>query len=295
VVDMRIEDFPKYYVGVCPHYMFLKEYFQSIDVTELQNHLNKGNEIKLPKDIANLDGIFLNEAMTFLRMSVINLLGYKFLMSGSYLAWGYVTLYYSMFYAVNCLLRLAGFAIVHIEDLQSDKIIRFLIRRSSDGKVYHMGGVKKSEHKVIWNNFASIYKWIDSDTCREIIWERITWNYDLLFPSQSQEKHAKKEARIMAEYNFLDPNFSNFPDPNVAESLSDLQMNYGNVEISAGELIKQCIKLITEIGLKSHYREKYLIFFRGLLDHVDDFQTKIEFRDIVKNWIKEAIDKLEMR
>lgn len=286
---MNTEQLPAYYSNIAPSTRFLKEYFTRLRFNDLQNAVKSNAMFKR----SAFDAFFLNEAMTFLRMSVINLLSYKFLMIGRYLAWGYVTLYYSEFYAISSLLRLSGVAVVHVDDLDSDRTQRFELRRTTNPPGYKMFSVRKREHEFIWNTFATEYKdWVDADAGKYRISERVRWNYELLFPSQSGEKHAKDEVKIVAENNFLDPNFGNFPNSEAAEYYADLRINYGSEEISAGELIRQCFKLLTDIADSSKYKDSYLNFFKSLMEHVDDFQTQHAFRETIKGWIQEAISRL---
>ena len=119
---------------------FLKEFFSKKSQSKNLRHRIKNNENILQQELP-IDEIFLIEALTFLRLSIFNFLAYKDLMCGNYLAWSKVTWYYSIFYAINGMLRLDGKAIIHVDGI-SFQLIR-------DGKFhsYKMTKSKGNEHK----------------------------------------------------------------------------------------------------------------------------------------------------
>ena len=170
---------------------FLKEFFSRIRHDDLKNKI-KRNEI-ISQQTLPIDEMFLTEACVFLRLSVFNFLAYKDLMCNNYLAWAKVTLYYSIFYAINGLLRLAGKAIIHAVYIgqnhnNDDKIISFQLSRRKNSHSYIMEGTKGNEHKKIWKIFSNTFPNLSDTRISNFIRnERVSWNYNLFFASQTMD------------------------------------------------------------------------------------------------------------
>ncbi|GAG77414.1 unnamed protein product, partial [marine sediment metagenome] len=103
------EDLASYYANARPSYDFLKERLRPFSRDDIRKLIKQKNPVP------GLDPYFLKDATEFLRHSILNLLAYKFLMCGNFLACGEVTIYYSTFYLINSMLRLKGFAVVHMD------------------------------------------------------------------------------------------------------------------------------------------------------------------------------------
>jgi hypothetical protein len=184
-----------YWKGISPDYRFLKEFLREMKRERVKEMVDKIVERRY------FDKFFLNEIHHFLRLSIINLLSYKYLMCGNYYAWGNVSLYYGYFYIINCLLRMQKFAIVHINFFQ-DTLLIIIIDRYSNPNYYIVKNCRGREHQILWNTFEQYYRNLSSDDIGEFFRvHRNEWNYDPFYASQTTNRfslyHAKKSAKII--------------------------------------------------------------------------------------------------
>lgn len=273
-----------------------------MDIERVREYTKKKAVIKSSQ--LSIDEIFLFEARNFLRLSIFNLLAYKHLMCSRYLAWGKVTLYYSYFYSISCLLRLAGHAVIHLtkpEDLLEPKdknriysdTLTFQLVRNSNSHDYQMMPMRENEHKFVWNTFSTLYPALSTHITGQLtIEERIRWNYELLYPSQATAEFAISEARKYCENNFLSPDFGISYTAEEADHLENLIANYGYEEMYAGDLIKHAIKLFVAIAKSSNYKEDYVNFMKSVVEEVDHFESKQETKEEVKKWLQNVIEEM---
>lgn len=260
-----------YWRGVEPSYRFLKEFFRGQDRVEVNEGAHAGKTIA--REV--LDDLFLNEAIHFLRLSIINLLSYKYLVKGNYLAWSKVTLYYSYFYVINCLLRLQKFAIVHINYI-NDSPLTIIIDRSRDNRYYTMKNIRRPQHDLIWKTFEQYYPALMSKGIGKFFREdRIQWNYDLFYASKTLEVYALEEARDR-ETNFLDPNYGVHADPDAAEYYHDLMAGIGYEEVGVGELIKHAIEKFSNIGFKNIFSK----------ENMDKIKSSEDTKKVILTWFE---------
>ena len=111
--------------------------------------------------------------------------GLEHLVCGNYLAWGRVTIYYSQFYLVSCLLRLRGFALTHLDFVDDGSSLVISFEKLRDKPHYFINTCKSSGHEMVWTNFAKFYPELGhEDLGKYFIKERNDWNYDLFcFPN----------------------------------------------------------------------------------------------------------------
>ena len=282
------EKLPRYYKRIRPrHHRFLKEMFSRMKHDELQYSIKEKEMSSLEK----LDEMFLMESREFLRLSIVNLLAFKKLMCGNYLAWGNVTLYYSYFYAINSLLRLAGKAIIHAVSLDK-KGSSFQLTRQKDSHEYKLENHSGNEHRSLWNIFLDVFPDMSNSEIEYFIGERVNWNYDLFFASQSLDPPGLEEARIHCKNNFLDENFGNFSTFEAAEYYDDMLTEYGYAVIFAKYLIKKCLYNIKNIAKCSDFKSEYIDFFNLLLNDVEKVDSEEETKNEIKSWIKSEIDEI---
>lgn len=241
-----------------------------------------------------MDEMFLMEALTFLRLSVFNFLAYKDLMCSNYLAWAKVTWYYSTFYAISGMLRLAGKAIIHVDDTK--KIISFQLTRDRQSHSYTMASSTGQEHEKIWNIFSDTFRDTFPDLSdpdlsypklsKFIINERVSWNYDLFFMSQTMDQHALDEANICCENNFIDEHFSDYPAPDAAQYYDELRFDYGFEETFAWDLIKKGFGMIKDLGKKSDFKDKYVVFYDTLIQDMDKVHSNEETKTVIESFIE---------
>ena len=212
-----------YYTDVKPSFRLMKETLRQASRERIIEFIEQKTIVP------GLDCFFLKDATEFLRLSILNLLAYKFLMSGNFLAWGEVTLYYSNFYSINCLLRLKGFAVVHI-DFIDEKFLRVrVIRRDGEHSYKFLRCNRGNVHQYLWNKFSELYPELCTPGLGELmIKDRVAWNYDLHFPSQSMTDYAKEEARKRWENNFLNANFGKYSYPDAEEYYAALMADIGS-------------------------------------------------------------------
>ena len=264
----------EYWKGVRSSHEFLKEYFRRVDREKVKESIGK----RIPRD--TFDSLFLNEVIQFLRLAIINLLSYKYLAKGHYLAWAEVTLYYSYFYVINCLLRLQKYAIVHINYIDDDHLI-IVIDRCKDNRYYNIRNCRGNQHDLIWKTFERYYPDLISEGIGKLFREdRTKWNYDLFYASQTTTEHALREARIRWETNFLDPNYGMYEDPDAVAYYSDLMADTGYEEAGVGELIKHAIEKFSKIGLKG--------VFNQIQEDLDKIESSEETKRVILTWMENA-------
>ncbi|MHA1410039.1 MAG: hypothetical protein ACTSQY_07005 [Candidatus Odinarchaeia archaeon] len=253
--------------GVKPSYIFLKEYFRSVDREKVEEGARENKVIERK----HLDGIFLNESIQFLRLSIINLLAYKYVIKGNYYAWAKVTLYYSYFYVINCLLRLQKYAIIHINYI-NDSPLTIVIDRSSNDKYYTMKNCRGNQHDLIWKTFERYYRNLITEGIGTFFRdERTMWNYDLFYASQTLDKYCLDRSKIIWRTNFIDPNYYlSKGDPEADEYYYDLMADTGFEEAGAWDLIQYALEKFSNIEL------------RGTLTGILDDISKIESSEDVK-------------
>lgn len=275
-----------YWSNVKPSYRFLKETLQ----TEPRDKIKKLINQELAR--GTLDPYMLKDSSEFLRLSIINLLGYKFLACGNYLAWARVTIYYSQFYIINCLLRLRGFALVHL-NFFDEKLLSIRIDKVKNEPKYRVHKCGSKAHQIIWKRFAELYPDLSSeDIGRFSIRKRIDWNYDLFYASQTTGAFALEEAEGRCRHNFLDPNYGLSSSAEQAEYYQDLMANFGYEEAGTGDYIKYAIECFSEIGEVSNYRDWHVSFLEGILHDIDVLKSEEETKDDCKKWISNALSKL---
>ncbi len=276
----------------------LKEVFMKLDFEKLEEVISKG-QIPVPKYMS-LDQFFLYEARTFLRLSIFNLLAYKYLVCGKHLPMGNVSLYYSYFNCINSFLRLSGCAVIHLSkipekifDSNNVKSLTLIVSRKKDGTYLVQRKGRGGEHQLVWNMFSNLYKNLsDSETGKIILNERFRWNYDLLYPSQSTESFVLDTSKVQCENNFLDENFGHTSNPDASEYYSDMMGNYGYEERFAGDLIRECIRYFVDIALHSKYRKDYTNFCEHVIEEIDLLESKQETKDEIKSFLRNAIKEI---
>ena len=277
-----------YYKKIRPTHEFIKEVYSRMEYDKLQS-LIQDNAITSSE---KLDGAFLMESREFLRLSIVNLLAFKKLMCGNYSAWGRVTLYYSYFYAINSLLRLVGKAIVHAVS-RDEKRNPFLLVRQKNPHEYKLENPPKNEHQSLWNIFSNTFPDLLASASKYFIDERVKWNYDLFFASQSlNTPGGLNEAEIHCKNNFLDGNSRNFSTFEATEDYDNTLTEYGNDVIFAGYLIKKCLYNIKNIAKHSDFKSEYIDFFNSLLKDVEKMDSEEETKNEIKSWIKLEIDEI---
>ena len=279
----------EYYRDIEPDKIrFLKEILRQIG-SEDYNDIFK-NKLLVP----GLDPYIIKDAVEFLRLSIINLLSYKHLIGGNYLAWSYVTSYYSLFYAINYFVRLKGFAVVNVKIFEGEKmnILTFKIERDWERKAYRFEKFG-AKHALIWDRFSQLFPELASRNLgKAITSERAAWNYDLLYPSQTRDQHAIDEIRIKYENNFLDPNFGNYSSPEAAEYWHNILTQYGLEEVGPGDYIRIGLEYLVNIANGSLYKKWYESFLKDLLTDIDFFKAPEFTKEELRKLVQGAIDSI---
>lgn len=250
----------------------------------------------------SLDTHFLGEAQDFLSMGLVNFLGYKYLAGGGYRSWAYVTLYYSNFYAANCLLRLAGKAIVHLEwDTLTKRSgtdgkpvkLEIIIERVSDAHDYRFKRKKKSDHHIVFSMFGSTFSSLmRQEHAKFIIDDRFEENYDLLLPSQSTTAFSVDFAKNIYEHDFANPDYGQGWSWEAGEYLADQYAGYGYKEHYSADWLRAGIELMTEIGYESDFRDHFVAYFSRLIEEIKNIDTKPSFHTLVASWLQQGVDRL---
>lgn len=282
------------------HHEPLKHEFRNIEIEKLTQA--KEDRYTILQGERNLDPVFLFEAKTFFRLSIFNLLAYKHLVCGNYVPASQVILYYSYFYSISCLLRLAGKAAIHSKEIPKSvfesnpklQSVKFQLTRKKDSHDYVMSGLKKNEHTFVWDVFSEYFpNMLDKEIGRMFIEDRYRWNYDLFYPSHSTEDFVLREAKDRCNYNFIDPELGKDFDDGAAEDLQDKIGQFGYEEGYAGQLIMKCVNVFKEIGKNSKYRNDYVGFFNTVCNEMELFTSKTITKEEVKKWINKAIEELD--
>lgn len=299
----------KSWIEVQPEkYTFIKKVLNHYSKEEIQRCLKKQVKVKLDF----FDSLMINEALEFLRLSIINLLAYKNLVCSNYLAWAKVTVYYSYFYAMNSLLRLKRFTVVHLEypefykEKKRTKSFIARIFKPKNGNYYLMevsDRISRSSHKEIAHKFAELYPELFNSRTqfgKEIgdisIKERTNWNYDLFYASQSSGKYAVEEAAKRCRNNFLDPEFgSSVQSEDEAEYYHNLQTTIGIDEAGTGQYQQCAIYCLKEIAKVSKYKKWYLDEFNEMLRILPIFQSPESMKREIAKWLENAITTIDQK
>jgi len=284
-----------YYKKTKPFYhRFFKEIFgQGKSFDEISSLVTKKS---IFKDF-ELDSVSLYESVVFLKRSIYNLLGYKYLVCGNHLPMSKVSLYYSYFDSINCLLRIRCFAIVHFSEVpetfeQNPRKLIFTIIQHQDHS-YSLDNSRRNEHQLVWTVFHDYFPMLSSNyDGRWFTQDRYEWNYGLLYLSQATDTFAEREIQERCNHNFLNPNFLASSSEDESQYKHDLLGNHGFEEIHAGDLIKECIRLLVLIADKSEYRDDYVKMFSDMKDGVNFFESKEDTKSEILKWIDNAMDEL---
>jgi len=291
-----MDSLTKYWSDVKPHFRFLKEVLQQTPRTDVEKMIGS----KLAREV--FDPFMINESAEFLRLSIINLLGYKHVICGKYLAWGKVTLYYSEFYIINCLLRLKGFALVHLDFLDDDPLV-IRIDRTKDNRGYGVQKCGASGHAIAWKRFSELYPDLfgSSKELKKLIknyWqfsmeERADWCYDLKYASQTTGKYALIEAEDRCKHNFLDPDFGVSSTAGEGEYYENLMSSLGFEEAGTGDYQKHAINCLAAIGKNSEHRAWYCSFFESILKDLRVLSSSEKTKNEIAKWVEGAITQLK--
>lgn len=283
----------KSWSNVKPNFRFLKEVLQHQPKEKIEELFVEEYRISL----SDLDTFMIAESAEFLRLSVINLLAYKNLVCGNYLAWGKVTMYYSQFYIINCLLRLKRYALVHLEFSNGESALTVSIFKPRNKSYYRVQKCTASGHQIAWDKFAEKYPELSGhnvNTGKELgkffIKERNEWNYDLFYASQTTDEYALREARDRCIYNFLDPEYgSSASSEGAAENYNDMMANYGYEEAGTGQYQEYAIRRLMEIGKISEHSGWYLSCFSEILNDIKLLQSPASMKEEISKWFIDAI------
>lgn len=270
---MPVKD--EYWKGVEQSSRFLKRFFLRLDREKVEEGAKAGNLIQ--RDV--LDGYFLNEAIQFLRLSIINLLSYKHLLKGNYYAWSKVTLYYSYFYSINCLLRLQKYAIVHINYFGQPQLV-IAIDRCRDNRYYVMRNTRGNEHDLIWKTYERYYPELINEGIGKFFRdERTRWNYDLFYASQTLDTYSLQRAEIRWHTNFIDPDYNRSRgSPEADEYYYELMADTGFEEAGAWDIIRHALEKFCNIGLKD--------IFDQIKYDIDKIESSEDTKRVILNWIE---------
>jgi len=244
----------------------------------------------------------LNEAVEYLNASIITLLAYKRLVCGKYLAWGKGTLYYGQFYALNCLLRLRRYALIHLDFLNEDTSLMVRIINPRGSPNYRIEKCTTGGHKNTWLMFAQKYPEFISgnkETAKSVatysIGEREDWTYDLFYTSQTTDTFALQESDKRCNNNFLDPDYDRKHSGSEGESeyYGDLMANFGWEEAAAGEFQKYAIDSIEAIGKYSKYPDWYIEHLSQISNSVQLVESSEEMRAEMGKWLANAISQIQ--
>lgn len=292
---VRLSNIANYYKNTSlQNHEFFKDVFMRIIKFENIAEAVRRKE-KLDSDWKFLDSVFLFEAITFLRLSMFSLLSYRHLICGKHLPMSKVALYYSYFYAINCLLRLGGNVVIHIQSIpkkifseEQPKTVIFQLIQHED-HTFSLDGFDGREHEFVWNEFHSSFPKLSSkDSGRLFRQDRYDWNYGLLYPSQATEEFALQEIEKRSNNNFLDPQFLNAYSEGESEYKYNLIADYGHEEMYAGDLIKEGLKLLVLIGKESNYKSEYVESLTKIKNDLDKVESNNQTRDEIKKWIDES-------
>lgn len=292
----RVRRLADYYRNVSPQTdgRYLKDVLARVPREQLRAAVD-GRE-----PISQLDSYFLHEAQDFLKVGLVHLQGYKYLMGGGYRAWAYVTLYYSYFHAANCMLRLAGKAIVHVtwpedrlkQDAKAERV-DLILERSTRGREYQFKGLRGNEHTTMFNMFVQAFpSLIASEHVASILEERVQENYELRFPSQDGRDHALNEADTMYSHDFANPEYGSGWSYGAQEYLGDWFASSGYKVAASAEWLRACIEALTEIGRVSDYRPLYAQYFEMLKTELGNLKTKESLGALIQSWLQQGVDRL---
>jgi hypothetical protein len=232
----------------------------------------------------------IQESAEFLRLSVINLLAYKHLVCGNYFAWGRVTVYYSQFYVVNCLLRLKKFALIHLNPTSGGRPSTIRIEESSNKPNYKIQNCNKSGHQVAWSAFAKFYPDLSSEDLGKFsIRERTDWNYNPFYASQSTDEYSLRQAQDRCKNNFLDPNYGVSSTEEEGEYYGEMMKDFGYEEGGTGYYQKYAITCLSEIGKVSKHSGWFCSRFVDILKDIKVLESSEDMKKEISKWLEAAI------
>lgn len=284
-----------YYRDVFPYSDYLSETFSGIAYEDLAKAIKEHKDTKALG--LELDPLFLAETEDFFTMSLVNFLGYKYLMGGGYRSWAFVTLYYSNFYIANAFLRIAGKAIVHPKWFggfsldERPKRLSLIVERFSSQHNYHLKSFGRGdEHQMVFTLFAQTFpeliKEKDGDYLRD---DRVQENYQPRFPSQSLQDHALQGAKAMYDWDFIDFDQRSFQNQEFAEYISEIYAGDGYKEDYSAQWIKTFVNLFAKVGYESRYKQRYRSFLEVLFERLDKIASKPTTLTEVRSWLDQGI------
>jgi len=290
------EPSPASWSDIEPQLGFLKRVLQRKGRSYIESMFGK----KIPLKI--FDPFMINEAVEYLNVSIVNLLAYKRLMCGNYFAWGKVTIYYSQFYAINSLLRLRRYALVHLKFYGEKEPLIIKIQKPREGMYYLVGKCGARGHDNAWGMFAQKYpefapknRELAESLGRYSINEREDWNYDLFYASQNNGKYILREAKERCENNFLDPDYDakHSGSEDEAEYYGELMAQTGFEEAGTGQYQKLAIDTIVSIAKTSKYWNWYVAHLADVLESVNKLDSAEEMKREMTKWLSEGIEQIK--
>lgn len=285
----------KSWSDIKPHVRFLKEILQQ----QKKEYIESMFGVEIP--LQTFDPFMINEAVEYLNVSMVNLLAYKRLVCGNYFAWGKVTLYYSQFYAINSLLRLRRYALVHLKFFEQKEPLILKIQKPRGRSVYVVEKCGARGHENAWDMFAQKYpefasknKELAKSLGRYSISEREDWNYDLFYTSQNTGKYILREAKERCENNFLDPDYDakHSGSEGEAEYYGELMAQTGFEEAGTGQYQKFAIDTLEKIARNSKYSECYSSLLSNIVDSVQTVDSSDEMKKEMTEWLSKAIEQI---
>ena len=151
-------------------------------------------------DSYDLSPYLLNDILKLLEKSILNKLSADLLFQKNYWSWGFVTIYYSNFYMVQVLNRIAGNFFMFKsknfnKNITYDKLNNlYAVPPQNNGETSHL-----REFKKLKDNFAYIKTW-DDDKLQELLQIINVENKDILFKYTIDNDI--KESEIRNEINY---------------------------------------------------------------------------------------------
>ena len=245
--------------------------------------------------VPNLDSFIIKDAFEYFRLAIINLMSYKHLIYGNYLAWANVTSYYSLFYSMNFFLRMHGFAVVNVERFSGNNMttLTFKIEREWNQHAYRFERYG-AKHQIMWKRFHELCPNLCSKGLGSAVTsERAAWNYDLHYPSQARDDHAKQDIEYRRDYNFLDKSFvSQYQNPKAQEYWHEFFISHGIEEAGPGDYIDRSLEYTVAIAQKSQFSSWYESFLHTLVNDIRFFRASADLKRELLSRVNDAISQL---
>jgi hypothetical protein len=240
----------------------------------------------------------LHESILYVLRSMSQLVSYEAIYTKHEFSWALVTLYYSNYFSVLSMNRLAGNAVSTVKTNSNSNSNSYEISTTTNPTYFNIKKIQKNNHILVWQINYKLYgnfNWIDS-SCDQIIvkvnnnnyYEKTIREYMNYHPDSYRELLQTKTNHSVS-LSFFGKNYMNKPD-NIASLPfdTDLEKDIANLECRAIyrqmivlTILREVVKIL-EPTSKSIVISYFRSFSKNIMDK-NPFKSKLKsfFHDII--------------